>query len=466
MNKQLQDQRRRFLKQMALLGGTSILASQSKLQLISTALAADYGGISDYKSLVCIFLFGGNDAFNMFIPNGSAEYQNYANIRQNMAIAQNTLLPINNDQHGFHPSMPKIRDLYRTNKLALISNLGNLIEPVTRQQYLDYENGMGSIRLPRGLFSHSDQQEIWQTNLMPEAGTSHSGWGGRMADLLRDVNRFPFSFTLNGNNAWQASDRIDTSQFSLSSGGISNFFFLTESPDGWPEKRPDLSSAWEAVFNLNNTHALKQQANDAHLRTKANINELQSALAQTPNIQTTFDDQNELASQLRMAAKLISVREILGMKRQIFFVGLGGWDTHGNQLEDHTALLAQLDHAMDSFYQTTEELGMTDSVTAFTASEFGRTLTSNGDGTDHAWGTHSLVMGGNVDGGKIHGELPILEIGGSDDAGDDGRIIPKYSVDQYGATLAKWMGVNDSDRLSIFPNLGNFTLQDLGFMKS
>lgn len=466
MNKQLQRQRRRFLKQMSLLGGTSLLASQSKLQLISTALAADYNSISNYKSLVCIFLFGGNDAFNMFIPYENAAYQNYANIRQNMAIAQNTLLPVSNGQHAFHPSMPKLRNLYNGNKLALVSNLGNLIEPVTRQQYLDYENGMGNIQLPRGLFSHSDQQEIWQTNLMPEAGTSHSGWGGRIADLLRDANHFPFSFTLNGNNAWQASDRPETSQFSLASGGISNFFFLTQTSDGWPEKRSDLASAWEAIFATNNTHALKQQATESLLRTKVNISELQNALAQTPNIQTPYDDQNELASQLRMAAKLISVREILGMKRQIFFVGLGGWDTHGNQLEDHTALLTNLDNAMDSFYQTTVELGMADSVTAFTASEFGRTLTSNGDGTDHAWGTHGLAMGGNVDGGQIHGELPILEIGGPDDAGDDGRIIPKYSVDQYGATLAKWMNVNDSDLLTVFPNLGNFAVQDLGFMKS
>lgn len=463
MNKQLQAKRRRFLKQMALLtGGTSLLASQSKLQLISTALADDYSGISDYKSLVCIFLTGGNDAFNMFIPNGSAEYQIYANVRQNMAIAQNTLLPISNGQHAFHPSMPKMRDLYDANKLALISNIGNLIEPVSRQQFMDYKNGVGNIQLPQGLFSHSDQQEIWQTNLMPEASSSHSGWGGRMADLLRNTNNFPFSFSINGTNAWQASDQPETAQFSISSRGVRDFDFLNE----LSTNRVDLRSAWEAIFAMNTPHLLKQQASESHLKTKANINELQSALAQAPTIQTTYDDQNALASQLRMVAKLISVREILGMKRQIFFVRLGGWDTHGNQLSNHADKLTLLDNAMDSFYQTTVELGMTSSVTAFTASEFGRTLTSNGDGTDHAWGAHGLAMGGNVDGGKIHGELPNLEIGGPDDAGNDGRTIPKYSVDQYGATLAKWMGITNNDQLSIFPNLGNFAVRDLGFMKS
>ena len=161
---------------------------------------------------------------------------------------------------------------------------------------------------------------------------------------------------------------------------------------------------------------------------------------------------------------MISIRENLGMKRQIFFVGLGGWDSHGNQLEDHAERLSTLSEGLNSFYQATEELGIADSVTTFTASEFGRTLSINGDGTDHAWAGHSLVMGGAVNGGMIHGEMPQLIIDGPDDASDTGRLVPKYGVDQYGATLGKWMGMTDSDMHEIFPNLANFDNNDLGFM--
>ena len=201
-----------------------------------------------------------------------------------------------------------------------------------------------------------------------------------------------------------------------------------------------------------------------YINANERISALVTEITKAQKITTEYPSANGLAKQLKMAAKMISIRENLGMKRQIFFVAMGGWDSHGNQLTDHANNLSKLYEAMDSFYETTVELGVENSVTTFTASEFGRSYTSNDDGTDHAWAGHNLVMGGAVKGGEIHGDMLNLSVNGPDDAADTGRFIPKYGVDQYGATLAKWMGMSDSDMLEIFPNLGNFNTKDLGFM--
>jgi uncharacterized protein (DUF1501 family) len=322
--------------------------------------------------------------------------------------------------------------------------------------------------VPPDLFSHSHQTEFSQTNLAPQSGISHPGWGGLMADLLRQANLDPDispAFSLAGNNLWQSGNQ--TQPFNLASHGVTQFKFPYTEP---ASRAASLVDSWHEISNLSYPHILQNHLAGLTSNTEQRVNELAGTLAQSEgNIQTPYNSKNSLSAQLRMIARLIYARNIdggLGMNRQIFFAQLGSFDTHSDQLDSHANLLATLNEALDSFYQTTVELGVADSVTTFTSSEFGRSMSVNGDGTDHGWGGHNLVMGGAVDGGMIYGELPDLTPGGVDDSGNAGRPIPKISVDQYGATLAKWMGINDSDLLAIFPNLSNFSNLDLGFMKS
>ncbi len=470
--------RRRFLQRMAWLGGGSaLLATQNRFRLINAALAApgNYANLSDYKSLVCVFLMGGNDSHNMFVPYANAEYQKYRKVRQGMAIARNRLLPVRGNQYAFHPNLPGLRNLYNQGKIAVAANIGPLFEEITPTAYFDFLDGNNAgLNIPRNLFSHSDQQETWQTGQSTEAGKIHPGWGGKMADRLMAANTnpaVPISFTLSGNNPWQAG--LSTHPFGIRPGqGIGTFEDFDQRE--WPPWQASRAAAWDAILKLQSSHLLEQQAAAAFLDTRKRANLLRGALDQSPPLQTPYNQENNLAQQLRTIARLIAARETLGLKRQIFFATLGSFDTHGMQLTEHETLFNLLNEALVSFQETLKELSVEDSVTTFTASEFGRTLTINGDGTDHAWAGDFLVMGGAVDGGKIHGEpieysdQPLGEFWGEKlfgprDVGS-GRFIPKYSSDQYGATLAKWMGITDGDLNAIFPNLNNFPARDLGFM--
>jgi uncharacterized protein (DUF1501 family) len=285
-----------------------------------------------------------------------------------------------------------------------------------------------------------------------------------LADLLGSANstaNLPASASLSGTNPWQSG--LQTQPFSIGSNGLADFSYLSDG--NWPPHQSHRTELWNDILKLQRSHVFEQQSADAHLTTQSRIAEVTGALANVAEITTQYPEQNGLANNLRMVARLIAAREELGLKRQIFFIRAGGgWDTHGNQVISHANLLAGLNDALDAFYTTTEELGKQDSVTTFTASEFGRSSTSNGDGTDHGWGGHQLVMGGAVNGGQIHGVMPDITPGGADDSDDAGRLIPTQSVDQYGATLAKWMGVADSDLNAIYPNLNKFSQRDLGFM--
>ena len=454
-------QRRIFLKKLALgIGSTSLFAMQGKLQLIQSAMAAssDYSYFTDHKSLVCIFLLGGNDSFNMLVPYEQSAYQQYANSRKGMALSRGSLLSLKGNEHAFHPSLNKLQKLYNTDKLGVVANVGALIEPVTKAAY---ENK--SVRLPADLFSHSHQQEFWETGATATSSIHPPGWGGRMMDMLASANRDPSEaalFSLAGNSVWQRG--LKPLDFVLSPyNGVSQPEAFQA--NDWPLWKNGRLSAWEKIKQLDNPSFLNQHLRDTFKSKEKRIANLLNSITTAPNISTTFAE-DELSLQLKMVAKMISIRKKLGMKRQIFFVGIGGWDTHGNQLGEHATRLSALDAALSSFYQSTVDLGVADSVTAFTASEFGRTYSMNGDGTDHAWSGHNLIMGGAVKGGRIHGEMPDFSLGGPDDTDTTGRFIPKYGVDQYGATLAKWMGMSDSDMLEIFPNLANFNETDLGFM--
>ena len=462
MNKLQSQTRRHFLKKLALgVGSASLLATQSKLQLMQSAMAmsTDYSGFTDHKSLVCIFLFGGNDSFNMLVPYEQAAYNQYNTVRSSLAISRNSLLPLKGDEYALHPSMADMQALYNQDNLAVMGNVGPLIQPTTRAEFQNE-----SARLPADLFSHNHQQEFWETGATATGNTRQPGWGGRMIDLLITANAdqtSPSLFSLSGNSVWQRGEKA--LDFVLNSNtGIEQIKAFTE--NNWPRYKNSRIDAWQKILQQNSPSLLNQQLNNTYLRTDERIGNLVEQYALAPEITTVFPEEGNFGKQLSTVANMISIRENLGMKRQIFFVGLGGWDTHGNQLIDHADRLSTLNAGLSSFYKATEELGVENSVTTFTASEFGRSLSINGDGTDHAWAGHHLVMGGAVDGGKVHGEMPELVLDGPDDAQDTGRLIPKHGIDQYGATLGKWMGMTDSDLLDIFPNLSNFDTTDLGFM--
>jgi len=463
MKKTQEQQRRHFLKKLGLgIGSASLMAMHGKMQLIQSALAADgnYAGVNDYKSLVCVFLYGGNDSFNMVIPHEQNAYAKYAQGRKKMALAKSTLLPLNGSDYAFHPSLPKLQSLFNSKKLGVAANIGSLIEPVSKTAY---ENE--TVRVPKDLFSHSHQQEFWETGATAKSSIHPPGWGGRMIDMLSSANTNPDEaalFSVAGNSVWQRG--LKPLDFVLNPySGVGQLEAFT--PENWPLWKDGRIAAWKKIKNLKSNSLLYQQLQNTIKGKEERIARLVENIAQAQTINTPFDEaEGDLGLQLKMVAKMISIREKMGMKRQIFFVGLGGWDSHGNQLADHAKQLRILDNALSSFYQSTVELGVANSVTTFTASEFGRTYSNNGDGTDHAWAGHQLVMGGAVKGGKIHGDMPDTALGGPDDTDDAGRFIPKYGIDQYGSTLAKWMGMTDGDMNEIFPNLSNFNSNDLGFM--
>ncbi len=455
-------QRRAFLKKLAVgVGSTSLLATQGKLQLMQSAMAAssDYSALSDHKSLVCVFLFGGNDAFNMLVPYEQSAYDDYKKIRSGLALSRGSLHPLKGDQQAFHASMPDLQALYNNDKLAVAASIGALIEPTTRTAYKN-----DNVRLPADLFSHSHQQEFWETGTTAKSSIHPPGWGGRMMDMLTTANSNPTEpalFSLAGNSVWQRG--LKPLDFALNPNtGVEEINAFQD--DTWPTWKSSRINAWNRILQSNKSALLEQHMAKTYINADERISALVEEIANAQKINTIYPSENGLAKQLKMVAKMISIRQNLGMKRQIFFVAMGGWDSHGNQLTDHADNLKKLNDALSSFHKTTVELGVEDSVTTFTASEFGRSYTSNDDGTDHAWAEHNLVMGGAVKGGQIHGELLDLTINGNDDAEDTGRFIPKYGVDQYGATLAKWMGMSDSDMEEIFPNLSNFDSYDLGFM--
>lgn len=468
MKNKLNIQRRRLIKglAMALVGSSPLLATKRKLNWVSDAQAADYSTLNDFKSLVCLYQAGGNDAHNMFVPHAQSAYDSYNNIRHALAIPRSqlhTIGGINAGQYGFHPSMAETRDLYNSGKLAIVADVGNLFRPVTQDDYRNRNN------IPPDLFSHSHQSEIWQTNRPPGVGASLPGWGGLMVDMLDSANAntgLPPSYSTAGNSFWLSGNV--TQPFDVATGGIKDFGVLENS--SYPSWVSSRATAWNNLLAMQQSHLLTSQAADSISQARQRIALILHAMDEAPPV-ADFAGQGGLGNQLRMVARLISIREALGMKRQFFFVKIGGWDQHSTQLSTHAAQLKQLNDGLDYFNSAIQSLNVANSVTTFTASEFGRSLSINGDGTDHAWGTQYMVMGGAVKGAQIHGEIPAMEIGGSKDAFDaggvaGGRFIPEYSVDQYGATLAKWMGITDSDLSLIFPNLDNFVIRDLGFLSA
>lgn len=432
------------------LGAAALSAVQ--LRFLQSVLAAEQQPFTDYKALVCIFLYGGNDSLNMLIPLAGDSLQFYQQARQGLAVSD--ALPLTpktavEDGIGLHPSLAPLKPYFEQQKLAIISAVGTLIQPTTKAEYL-----AGTVEKPQYLFSHNDQQDTWMRGREPQLVSR--GWGAQMLELLYQQPDFASCIGFGGSVLWQSGATI--SPFSLTSAGVPELNAIRRNDT----RSTALRQATIAMMNqkqhpLNNHYA---NINAAALERSVVVRD---ALQQAPAFTDVFPAGNTLAAPLKTVAQLISSRDIMQTQRQIFFVRMGGFDTHGDQEQLHPVLLAKVAEAMAAFQQALDSTGDSDKVTSFTMSDFGRTLSTNGDGTDHGWAGHQLVMGGAVKGGDIFGTVPQQRLGGERDVGA-GRIIPGFANEQYFATLAQWFGVSPAQCRQLFPNLANFNQDNLGFV--
>jgi uncharacterized protein (DUF1501 family) len=444
--------RRQFLRGCAAVGATSLFHTLFDLGSIAAA-----AGAGDYRALVCLFLYGGNDSNNVLVPASGSAYAAYAAGRGSLALPQAALLPIaplttDGRSWALHPSLPGLAQRFGQRKMAILGNVGPLLAPLTRDQFLN-----GSVAAPPQLFSHSDQQVHWQTSIPDQP--PRTGWGGRTADLVRSLNgnaQVSMSMSVAGTNTFQVGDFV--TQYQLSPDGSIGLDVYDPAPD----TADPVSLAIRKLLTLASGNLLVGAARDVTKRALDNNQLLQAALDAAPPLATLFPA-TDLGAQLQMIARLISVRGALGLSRQVFFCAADGYDTHGDQIVTQGALLTDLNDALLAFYDATVELGVASGVTTFTASDFSRTYPSNGGGSDHGWGGHQIILGGAVRGGDLYGRVPTLAEDGPDDSGQ-GRWIPTTSVDEYSATLAKWFGVGAADLATVFPNLGRFDHPDLGFL--
>ena len=431
--------------------GASLVGGLSKFGLVS-ALAQSTTG---YKALVCIFMFGGNDSNNMLVPTDS-RYTQYLQARSVLALPQSQLLPLQiNGQsiYGLHPNMPEMQAFFNNQKsLAIVANVGTLVQPTTQAAYRAFQN------LPENLFSHSDQQDQWQSAQL--SGTPVSGWAGKIADNVQTFNgsaQFPPILSISGSPVFCTG--ISTRPFSMDPGqppGLVGFDSSAASQARY--------AATQQLLTFDSGLSMVQAANSVTGQAVKFAQVLSNALKNIPPLQTQFPG-SYLGQQLQQIAQVISARGALGVQRQIFFCAAGGFDTHADQLPQQVQLLSDVSKSMSSFYQATQELGVANQVTQFTLSEFSRTLEpGSSGGSDHAWGGHQFILGGAVKGNAIYGKFPTLVLGGPDDADQNGRFIPTTALDQYATTLATWFGVSASNLPAIFPNRVNFSTGNLGFL--
>ncbi|HEX8679271.1 MAG TPA: DUF1501 domain-containing protein [Chthoniobacterales bacterium] len=514
--------RRKFIRQAACaaLGTAALTNTIRDLRFINAAMAQTPS--VDYKALVCIFLSGGNDSNNLFIPTESSEYASYAAIRTPVLAIPNSdgsptsalgLNPLNNNGHsyGLHPACRELQAMFNgmpmpvngnssSGKLAALFNTGTLVYPLTKAQYNN-----GSVAKPPQLFSHSDQVTQWQTSIPDRPPTT--GWGGRCADLMDTMNprngnaaALSLAISLAGANTFEVGGVVQ--QYAVNTGGVVSLSL----PGPASTAR---AAAFNSILGIDEVQSnmLVQNYAMALDHSLATGSSLSASLGNSPLLASYFNVtanfpaitvpnggptfNSNLMAQLKMVAKIIdagyrsSAQGGLGMKRQIFFCQVGGYDTHTGQtnnagvatptatgaiLGSQANLLAELSQSMNAFQAAMHKIGthyvdadFEKRVTAFTNSDFGRTFPSNALGSDHGWGSHHLIMGGAVNGQRTFGTWPTLAVGGPDDT-STGRWIPTTAVDQFAATLAKWFGVDNTKMSTVFPNLGRFTVPDLGFM--
>ena len=432
------------------LGGTALLSFLGKINLLAQAVPPDY------KALVCVFLSGGNDSHNMVVPLSLAQFNAYKAARGSLALpdGNGALIQVQTPDgtpFGLNPGLAALAPFWSQGSLAVMANTGMLVQPVRRPSFL-----ANTVPVPTNLFSHSDQTQQMQSGIPSSSGST--GWGGRAADVVQGLNgvsTFPTTVSIDGPALFCKGSVVQSAAlwpgFNLDASGMSL----------WPQAAADARKAgYQQILQFDSGLELIQVAN--HVRQDAiALNAMlsgQSAVINTPFPGTT------LGSQLQQVAQIIKLRSSTGMSRQVFFCSLGGFDTHGSQSWQQWDLLRQLSEGLAAFYNATNELGVADKVTSFTLSDFGRTLQPSGTGSDHGWGSHHLILGAAVQGGRVHGAFPNLALSGPDDAGTRGVLIPSTSVDQYGATLAAWLGVPTTQLQAVFPNLANFASPTLGFM--
>jgi uncharacterized protein (DUF1501 family) len=412
---------------------------------------------SNYRALVCVFLFGGNDSNNSVIPLDDADYKLYQAARGALGLATSSMVQVSDASgapYGFHALLTELASLFTSKQLAVVANVGPLVAPLTRAQY-QAQQGF----IPNNLFSHADQQLEWQTSIAQ--GNSPTGWSGRAADYVAaqklNASSFPVFLSTAGNVLQGAG--ANTSPVAVAPGESLQLAGFNTSAAS--------EARWNAFNNLISTNSgveLVQAANHTLANSIGDAKALTAALAKSTALKTQFP-KTALAAQLQQVAEIIQVQADLGMSRQIFFCSLGGFDTHTGELPTLNNLYPQVSQALAAFYEATEELGVADSVTTFTESDFNRTFQpTSGNGSDHAWGGHHFVLGGAVQGGRIFGKFPSLQLGGPDDTDVRGRWIPTTSTDQYGATLCSWFGIPSSALAGVFPNLANFSVANIGFL--
>jgi uncharacterized protein (DUF1501 family) len=457
---------RRLVLQRAMHLSALGVATPLAINLAAIGEAAAFDG-SDYKALVCVFMYGGNDYANTVVPFDPANYALYHQIRAGSAgedgagialaradLAATALTPLggaaltDNLQYALAPQLTGLKALFDAGRLAIQLNVGPLIQPTTLAQY--QSSNRAANPLPPKLFSHNDQQSVWQSD-GSEGATN--GWGGRLGDIALSSNPSHAQLTCisASTNAVFVSGR-DALQYQVSPNGAIRINALNGA----------LRSAVNSIITRNSTHVFERECTAVTRRSIELEGTVNSALGGV-TLTTAFPAGNPLARQMRVVARLIGANAALGMKRQVFFVSLGGFDNHNDLIADHQRLMTRLDGAMSAFYAATVELGLANKVTTFTASDFGRTLSSNSDGSDHGWGSHHFVMGGAVNGGRFFGTAPHVSIESDDQVGQ-GRLLPTTAVDQFGATLAQWFGCTPSELPGILPNIGNFSNNNLGFL--
>lgn len=446
--------RRRFIGQSACaaVGSSTLFSSLLNMQAANAASISSVKD-DDYKALVCILMAGGNDSFNMLVPTDPSEYGAYRTARSNLALDRDSLLDLNiNNVPGrsfaIHPSMPEVQQLHNDGKLAFISNIGTLIEPVGNKQQVINK----SIKLPLGLQSHSDQIMHWQTGFSDKR--SSIGWGGKVADLINDMNdnqRISMNVSLAGSNVFQTGNNtveytLDPERGSIGIQGLDDEWTFnrlrTEAIESMVEQN------YQDIFKKTYMRTVKD-ARNGHREFKAALDTIE------PSSISYAEDPFEFGLSMQMIARTIAARQTLGMKRQTFFVLYGGWDHHDEVLNAQNAMLGFLSRGIGSFQKTLQELDIEDSVTTFTISDFARTLSSNGNGTDHGWGGNAMVFGGAVNGNKMYGEYPDLTPGSNLDI-RRGILYPTTSADEYFAELSMWFGVAPTDLPLILPNIRNF----------
>jgi uncharacterized protein (DUF1501 family) len=450
------------------LGASTLLASLGieRLARIGRASAGN-PYVTGYKALVCVYLNGGNNGFNTFVPTSPTAYAQYTASRGNLALGQSSLLPLNGtasdgNSYGMHPSCPELQALFNAGNMAVVCNVGTLIQPTTPAQAQ-----AGSVPLPPQLFSHIDQTTEWMTSI-PQS-QARFGWAGRIADLLAKngvTANLAYNINVGGSNAWQ--EGVTTNPYFL---GVDNVPILKETMEGHAmgARMTAVNALLSQAAMDSNPMVSQYQAVLANAGAKQSVvtnatttaGDLTTQFPNAPNDGAAGND-TELDGQLHEVARVIKAYQQIGDARQIFYLQINGFDTHNAELATQATLLKYVSQYINNFWSAMAEINMQNNVMLFTMSDFGRTLGSNGDGSDHAWGNHQIVLGGGVKGG-YYGTMPTLTVGGPDDFGS-GRLIPTTSTDQLAATIATWFGVAAADIPGLFPNLKNFTQQTLPFL--